>query len=103
MRKLIIIPCVIATFVAGACRDRHSNAGDANAAEVTTVSPETFQRFDPDRCGRRGSRLLRKRQRRQFNEKRYDEAVRLFNTYTTEKPDNVWGFYMLGLSAWKTG
>src|SRR5258708_12278026 len=41
MRKLIIIPCVIAAFVAGACGDRHSNVGDANAAEVTTVSPET--------------------------------------------------------------
>src|SRR5204862_38314 len=31
------------------------------------------------------------------------EAVRLFTSYTSEHPDKVWGFYMLGLSAWKTG
>ena len=29
--------------------------------------------------------------------------MRLFTGYTTEHPDNVWGYYMLGLSAWKTG
>src|SRR5205814_895894 len=38
-----------------------------------------------------------------FQENRYDEALRLFTTYTTEQPDNVWGYYMLGLSAWKAG
>ena len=38
-----------------------------------------------------------------YTEKRYDEAVRLFTSYTSEHTDNVWGFYMLGLSAWKTG
>src|SRR2546422_7502532 len=41
MRKLTIIPCVIAACVAGACGDKHSKSSDANAAEVTTVSPET--------------------------------------------------------------
>ena len=34
---------------------------------------------------------------------RYDEAAQLFTTYTERKPDNPWGFYMLGLSSWKAG
>jgi tetratricopeptide (TPR) repeat protein len=38
-----------------------------------------------------------------FTEKRYGDAVRLFTAYTSDKPDNVWGYYMLGLSAWKSG
>src|SRR5207244_1294608 len=38
-----------------------------------------------------------------FKQKRYDEALRLLTAYTTEKPDKVWGYYMLGLSAWKAG
>jgi predicted Zn-dependent protease len=38
-----------------------------------------------------------------YREKRYDEAVAKFTAYTEAKPDNVWGFYMLGLSAWKGG
>ena len=38
-----------------------------------------------------------------FREKRYDEAVDGFAAYTNHRPSNPWGFYMLGLSAWKAG
>ena len=38
-----------------------------------------------------------------FLEWRYDEAVDLFTHYTDRRPSNPWGFYMLGLSAWKAG
>jgi len=38
-----------------------------------------------------------------YLERRYDEAVQLFNRYTEQKGGNPWGFYMLGLSAWKAG
>ncbi|MBD3180073.1 MAG: tetratricopeptide repeat protein [Candidatus Latescibacteria bacterium] len=33
----------------------------------------------------------------------YEEAVRLFEAYTGQKSENPWGYYMLGLSAWKAG
>lgn len=33
----------------------------------------------------------------------YDEAVDLFTLYTERKSENPWGYYMLGLSAWKAG
>jgi tetratricopeptide (TPR) repeat protein len=35
--------------------------------------------------------------------KRYAEAAAAFTAYTTEHPQNAWGFYMLGLSCWKGG
>jgi tetratricopeptide (TPR) repeat protein len=38
-----------------------------------------------------------------FREGRYDEAVVLFTSYVEGKPDNAWGHYMRGLSAWKAG
>jgi tetratricopeptide (TPR) repeat protein len=38
-----------------------------------------------------------------FFEKRYDEAVELFTRYTERKSENPWGYYMLGLSTWKSG
>jgi len=102
MRKHIIIPCVIAAFVAGACGDRHSQSGDANAAEVTTVTPESSGVSTA--TGPTSTQPVSfESANAAFTEKRYDEALRLFTTYTTDKPDNVWGFYMLGLSAWKTG
>jgi Flp pilus assembly protein TadD len=37
-----------------------------------------------------------------FLEKNYGEAVELFTQYTETKSENPWGFYMLGLSAWKS-
>ena len=38
-----------------------------------------------------------------FRDGRYDEAVVLFTSYVEGKPDNAWGHYMRGLSAWKAG
>ena len=38
-----------------------------------------------------------------YEEKRYDEAVKLFGAYVERKPENPWGHHMLGLSAWKSG
>jgi tetratricopeptide (TPR) repeat protein len=38
-----------------------------------------------------------------YRAKKYAEATMLFEAYTTQKPRNAWGHYMLGLSAWKSG
>lgn len=38
-----------------------------------------------------------------FRDGRYAEAVDLFGVYTTNRPENTWGHYMLGLSAWRAG
>jgi predicted Zn-dependent protease len=38
-----------------------------------------------------------------FNDHRYPEAAQLFVAYTDSNPENPWGYYMLGLSAWKAG
>ena len=38
-----------------------------------------------------------------YSERRYAEATELFGTYVEQHPDNSWGHYMLGLSAWKAG
>ncbi|HJQ65220.1 MAG TPA: tetratricopeptide repeat protein [Gemmatimonadales bacterium] len=38
-----------------------------------------------------------------FRARRYDEAVAGFESYTSSRPTNQFGFYMLGLSAWKAG
>jgi len=38
-----------------------------------------------------------------FRRGRYPEATDLFAAYTGTHPDNAWGHYMYGLSAWKSG
>ena len=38
-----------------------------------------------------------------FQAKKYGDATAIFERYVSQKPKNVWGHYMLGLSAWKNG
>ena len=38
-----------------------------------------------------------------YNNRQYETAVDLFTVYTKNRDQNPWGFYMLGLSAWKAG
>ncbi len=101
MRKLSVVPLVIAACVLAACGDKHPRSSDANAAEVS-VTPETSSvstLTGPVIAGPVSFETAKAA----FTDKHYDESVRLFTTYTTEHPDNVWGYYLLGLSAWKAG
>src|SRR5207244_4914300 len=82
MRKLTIIPCVIAACVAGACGDKHSKSSDANAAEVTTVSPETSSVSTPTGPASAATVSFDGAQTA-YAEKRYDEAVRLLDRKST--------------------
>jgi tetratricopeptide (TPR) repeat protein len=38
-----------------------------------------------------------------FGAGHYPEATQLFTVYTDSNPENPWGYYMLGLSAWRSG
>src|SRR5262245_6977895 len=38
-----------------------------------------------------------------YQAKNYSEAAALFEQYTERRPNNAWGHFMLGLSAWKAG
>ena len=38
-----------------------------------------------------------------YRAKKYSEATAIFDSYTQRRPGNAWGYYMLGLSAWKSG
>ena len=38
-----------------------------------------------------------------FNARKYGDATAIFEGYVAQRPNNPWGHYMLGLSAWKSG
>jgi Flp pilus assembly protein TadD len=100
-----IVCAVIAAYAFAACSDRtpdQAAAGEpavSKPAGVVPVSngsngkpalvisgPVTFEMADSA-----------------YRDRRYDDATALFRTYTESRPTNAWGFYMLGLSAWKSG
>src|SRR5437660_8235920 len=100
-----IVCMVTATYVFAACGDRNPDqarasdpvtSSSSSVTPVSTVSsekpalvisgPVTFELADSA-----------------YRDRRYDDATTLFKTYTENRPSNPWGFYMLGLSAWKSG
>ena len=103
-----IVSTVIAAYTFAACSDRNpdqarasepvgstsssavpgSNVGTGSTEKPALVisGPVTFEMADSA-----------------YRDRRYDDATVLFKTYTESRPGNAWGFYMLGLSAWKSG
>src|SRR2546430_8867820 len=100
MRKLFLT--LVAGSVVAACGHQKSQSSEASAAEVSTTRSETSTVASPPASPVTGPVSFTDGQTA-FTEKRYGDAVRLFTAYTSDKPDNVWGYYMLGLSAWKAG
>ena len=96
-----IVSTVIAAYSFAACSDRSPDQARAsepvgstssstvpvsNGGTGSTEKPVTFEMADSA-----------------YRDRRYDDATVLFKTYTESRPGNAWGFYMLGLSAWKSG
>jgi tetratricopeptide (TPR) repeat protein len=97
-----ITSCLVLGCVAAACSGRSRPADDANAAEAPGSTPEPGQPSRPPTASVVAPVSFAEAESA-FTTKRYSDALRLFTTYTSERPNNVWGYYMLGLSAWKSG
>ena len=103
---VLIVSMVIAAYVIAACSDknpREARAGEPVASPttvpVTTTSATTTEKPALVISGPVTFELADSA----YRERRYDDATTLFKTYTESRPNNAWGFYMLGLSAWKSG
>ena len=94
-----IVCAVVASYVFAACSDRTPRQAEAApvmppASATTTTEkpalvisgPVTFETADSA-----------------YRDRRYDDATELFRAYTESRPSNAWGYYMLGLAAWKSG
>jgi predicted Zn-dependent protease len=105
MKALVIAPATAGLMLAAACgkdAPRPAGAGEPRSETVVAVvepgaperpaagpvviGPVTFESAEAT-----------------FAERRYEEAIAQFAAYTGSHPENPWGFYMLGLSAWKAG
>jgi predicted Zn-dependent protease len=88
----------LALFATMACSDKkeesHVDAAPPSAATITdsgTVAPTVAVNVSFAEA------------ESTYHQRRYAEATAMFDAYVQRKPDNAWGHYMLGLSAWKAG
>ncbi|HSG82739.1 MAG TPA: tetratricopeptide repeat protein [Gemmatimonadota bacterium] len=69
---------------------------EATAVEEVTVEPVVVKPEPPREVTYAEAESV-------FLNRNYDEATELFVLYSERRPENPWGYYMLGLSAWKSG
>jgi Flp pilus assembly protein TadD len=72
-------------------------------AETVLASEDTSYEVEPVGPPEPPTQVTYEMAESAFLEGRYEEAERLFTGYTDRRPENAWGYYMLGLSAWKAG
>jgi tetratricopeptide (TPR) repeat protein len=109
--KYVKAALLMAAFAAVGCskRDESSQAGSADAANakpiVTPVAVAEDQTGEIDAKATpavTGTMSFADGQAA-YQAKKYSEASAIFEAYTERRPANAWGYYMLGLSAWKSG
>ncbi len=99
-----IVSIAIAAYAFAACGDRNPDQARASEPAGATSSTTT-----PTPVGTEKPALVIsgpvtfEMADSAYRERRYDDATALFKTYSDSRPNNAWGFYMLGLSAWKSG
>ncbi len=99
-----IVCTVIAVYAFAACGDRNPDQARASepvgaTSSTTTPTPVSTEKPALVITGPVTFEMADSA----YREHRYDDAKVLFKTYTGGRPNNAWGFYMLGLSSWKSG
>ena len=98
-----MITVVLTLSAVTACGDSKRTTRDAKPTAETPVVVEPNTPTVPDTSRTVSTNVSYEEAESAFNGKRYREAAELFAAYVQRKPSNLWGHYMLGLSAWKAG
>ena len=101
-----IVGTVIAAYAFAACGDRtpdQAAAGERVSTPTSSVpaSPVSSETSSTPRVI--SGPVTFEMADSAYRDRRYDDAAALFKAYTEGRPTNAWGFFMLGLSAWKSG
>jgi predicted Zn-dependent protease len=104
-RKNAVPPFALAALISLAAGCGHSDRPKttSSAATVPTVSGATTSTDSSPATSATTKPATYEEAESTFEAGRYTEAVQLFTSYTDSNPENPWGFYMLGLSGWKSG
>lgn len=97
-----IVSVVIAAYLFAACGDRSPDQAAAGEPVVSSFTAPTPATADEPALVISGPVSFAMADSA-YRSRRYDDATALFTAYTESRPTNAWGFYMLGLSAWKSG
>lgn len=103
---------LLAGFAAVGCSNRgetvEAKAGSAASAAVKPIATSGEKRTDGEASLLNPTPKITDQMsfadgQAAYQARKYSDATAIFDHYTTQRPANAWGHYMLGLSAWKSG
>jgi Tfp pilus assembly protein PilF len=91
--------------LAAACRDSgiKPNGVASTAQQPVVVRPAVAEIVQPESGSVIPANVSYADAESTFREKDYRTAAEMFDVYTKSHQKNPWGFYMLGMSAWRSG
>lgn len=108
--KYVKAALLMAAFAAGGCSKRESSQAESPDAAKTkpVVAPIAIAEKTTGEVGATATPAITGTMsfadgQAAYQARKYNEATAIFEAYTERRPGNAWGYYMLGLSAWKSG
>jgi tetratricopeptide (TPR) repeat protein len=106
-RRFLVAAFALVPLALAACsgKDSGNRTTSDGAGSPTIISTSTTASVDPSTSASAGSvtPATYADAEAAFQAGDYGQARRMFEAYITTRPENPWGHYMLGLSAWKSG
>jgi predicted Zn-dependent protease len=93
----------LVSLAVGCGRSDRPQTTSASAGATPSVSATATDSSETGTAGARATPVTYETAESAFTGTRYPEATQLFTAYTGDNPENPWGYYMLGMSAWKSG
>src|SRR5215217_9477239 len=105
MSRYFAVPVFALTAMIAACgrSDRQQTASTTAGANPPVISGSTAGNHTAGEVGPKSAPVTYARAESTFNTGKFDDVIQLFSAYTESNPENAWGYYMLGVSAWKNG
>lgn len=103
MSRFIAVPALALALVsiAAGCKGSEKSRSTSTAGTTPTVSAATAPVTTEEPAA--VAPVSYETAESAFGAGRYAEASELFTGYATAHPENPWGYYMLGMSAWRAG
>ncbi|HET7553602.1 MAG TPA: tetratricopeptide repeat protein [Gemmatimonadaceae bacterium] len=92
--------------LAAACRDsgiKPSDVADTPQQQPVVVEPTPTEVVQPESGSVIPANVSYADAESTFRTKDYQQATEMFDVYTKSHEKNPWGFYMLGMSSWRSG
>ena len=104
MSRYFAVPVFALTALVACGRsDRSRTTSSTSGATTPVVSGSTAVNDSSDNVRPAAAPVTYERAESTYGAGKYDEASQLFTAYTQTHSENPWGYYMLGMAAWRNG